>query len=186
MNTTKEKINKAYTALKNELGYKNPMQAPRIEKIVISVGTGSFKDPKKRELAADRLAKITGQAPSVRAAKQSIATFKTREGDPVGLQITLRGKRMNHFLDKLINIALPRTKDFRGISIKGIDEMGNYTLGIKEHIIFPETADEELRDVFGLSVTVVTTAKNRKEALAFFKHIGFPFKQAETSAKGLS
>lgn len=174
--TVKNKMADAYKDLKEGMGYKNPMQSPRIQKVVINVGTGSFKDPKKREVVIDRLAKITGQKPAVRGAKQSIAAFKVREGDPVGVQVTLRGKRMYDFLEKLINISLPRTKDFRGISLKAADEMGNYTLGIKEHIIFPETPDEELKDIFGLSITVVTTAKTQKEALALLKHVGFPFK----------
>ncbi|OHA88247.1 MAG: 50S ribosomal protein L5 [Candidatus Zambryskibacteria bacterium RIFCSPHIGHO2_01_FULL_43_25] len=182
MINSREKINKTFAALKDKVGYKNPMQAPRIEKMVINVGTGSFKDPKKKDLAADRLAKITGQMPAVRGAKQSIAAFKTRQGDPVGVQVTLRGKRMHDFLDRLINIALPRTKDFRGVSVKGIDQMGNYTIGIKEHTIFPETSDEELKDVFGLSVTIVTTAGNREEAESFFRHLGLPFKASESDS----
>jgi len=177
--TIKEKTKDAFKALKDSEGYKNLMQTPRIQKVVVSAGTGSFKDKKKIELAIDRLTKITGQRPSTRGAKQSIAAFKVREGDPVGLQVTLRGSRMNSFLDKLINIALPRTKDFRGISVKSIDEMGNYTLGIKEHTIFPETTDEELKDVFGLAVTIVTTAKNKKELEAFLRHLDFPFRKIE-------
>jgi len=183
MKPIKEKIKDAFKDLKESQGYKNPMQAPRIVKVVMSAGTGSFKDKKKGELALDRVAKITGQKPSVRGAKQSIAAFKVRAGDPVGLQVTLRGKRMYDFLDKLINIALPRTKDFRGISVKSIDDMGNYTLGIKEHIIFPETADEELKDVFGLAVTIVTTGKSKKETEAFFRALGFPFKKVEEGDK---
>ena len=126
---------------------------------------------------ADRLAKITGQKASERGAKQSISNFKIRQGDPVGFQITLRGKRMNDFLDRLLNIALPRTRDFRGISSLGIDEIGNYTLGIKEHSIFPETSDEDIRDVFGLAITVVTSSNNALEAKAFLEHLGFPFKK---------
>ena len=106
-----------------------------------------------------------------------MAGFKTREGDPVGLVVTLRGARMYHFMDKLINIALPRTKDFRGIDPKSVDSVGNITLGIKEHTIFPETADEDLRDVFGLAITIGTTAKNKEEAIAYFTHIGIPFKK---------
>jgi large subunit ribosomal protein L5 len=177
--STKEKMKDAFKSLKEVGGYKNPMQTPRILKVVISAGTGSFKDKKKIELAIDRLAKITGQKPSNRGAKQSIAAFKVREGDPVGLQVTLRGKRMYDFIDKLIHIALPRTKDFRGISLRSIDEMGNYTLGIKEHTIFPETTDEELKDVFGLAVTIVTSTTNKKEVEAFMKYLEFPFKKIE-------
>jgi len=179
MKTITQKTKEVYTALKATQGYKNSMQAPKITKVVISSGVGSFKDKKKVELATNRLMKITGQKPSVRGAKQSVAAFKVREGDTVGLQVTLRGKRMNDFLDKLVHIALPRTKDFRGISAKGIDEMGNYTLGIKENTIFPESADEELKDVFGLAVTVCTNIGNPFETKAFLSHLGFPFKKDE-------
>jgi large subunit ribosomal protein L5 len=159
--------------------YKNAVSAPHLTKITISVGTGSGmkKDREKNNTVADRLSKITGQKPSLRAAKKSVAGFKTREGEPVGLVVTLRGARMYHFMDKLINIALPRTKDFRGIDSKSVDSVGNITLGIKEHTIFPETADEDLRDVFGLAITIGTTAKTKAEAIAFFTHIGIPFKK---------
>jgi large subunit ribosomal protein L5 len=175
----KDKVKDAFKHMKTTQGYKNPMQVPAITKVVISAGTGSFKDKKKGELALDRLAKITGQRPATKGAKQSVAAFKVRQGDPVGLQVTLRGNRMYDFLDKLINIALPRTKDFRGIPTKSIDEMGNYTLGIKEHTIFPETTDEELKDVFGLAVTIVTTAKSKEELKAFMDYLGFPFKKED-------
>ncbi len=181
--TIKEKNDAAYKTLKDTQGYKNPMQAPRLVKVVVSSGVGSFKDKKKIDLVADRLAKITGQKAVKKGAKISIAAFKVREGDPVGFQVTLRGKRMYSFLDKLINIALPRTKDFRGISSKAIDAMGNYTLGIREHAIFPETTDEELKDIFGMAITVVTTAKNKEESKAFFDHLGFPFKKTEENEK---
>lgn len=170
MQTLKEKQ-------KNVPGYKNPMQQPRLVKVVVSTGVGSFKDKNKFKVVEDRLAKITGQKASKRGAKASIANFKSREGDTVGYQVTLRGPRMHDFLEKLIHIALPRTKDFRGISPTAADDMGNYTLGIKEHTIFPETADEELKDVFGLAITIVTTAKNKKEVIDFMTHLGFPFKK---------
>jgi large subunit ribosomal protein L5 len=165
------------TKLKTIPGYKNPMQAPRISKVVVSSGVGSFKDKNKFKIVEDRLARLTGQKPAPRGAKISIAGFKSRQGDTVGYQVTLRGKRMLEFLDRLVHIALPRTKDFRGISREAADEMGNYTLGIKEHTIFPETADEELKDVFGLSITIVTTAKSKDEVVAFLTHLGFPFKK---------
>jgi len=177
MKTIQEKSKEVFANLKSTQGYKNTMQAPKIMKVVVSVGVGSFKDKKKIELAIDRLTKITGQKPSVRGAKQSVAAFKVRQGDPVGLQVTLRGKRMLTFLDKLVNIALPRTKDFRGIPSTGIDEMGNYTLGIREHSIFPETTDEELKDVFGLAVSIVTSAKSKKEVEALLTFLDFPFKK---------
>lgn len=168
----------AFDALKADFGWTNRMQVPKLEKLVISVGVGKMtKDKGKVELVADRLAKITGQKPASRGAKKAISTYKTRIGDKIGYQITLRGKRMQDFLNRLIHIALPRTKDFKGISTNGIDAMGNYTLGIKEHIVFPETADEELKDVFGMAATVVTSAKNKKEAEAYFRHLGFPFKK---------
>ena len=177
MKTTKQKQSEVFAALKEKMGWTNPMQAPRLSKVVISVGTGSFKDKKKNELVAARLMKITGQKPAPRGAKKAIASFKTRLGDLIGYQITLRGPRLFGFLDKFLNVALPRTKDFRGISPKAVDEMGNITIGIKEHTIFPETADEDLRDVFGLAITIVTTAQTHAEALAFFEHIGIPFRK---------
>jgi len=184
MKTTQEKIKGAYEALKESQKYTNVMQAPRLTKVIVSSGVGSFKDKKKIPLVADRLEKITGQKAAQKGAKISIAAFKVRQGDPVGMQITLRGKRMYSFVDKLVNIALPRTKDFRGISANSIDEMGNYSFGIKEHTIFPETSDEDLKDVFGLGVTVVTTAKTKPEAFAFLSHLGFPFKKNEDLKAG--
>lgn len=176
MMLTKEKQQTAFEALSQSQGYKNRMAAPRITKVVISTGVGKA-DKNKKQVVADRLARITGQKASPRAAKQSVASFKVREGDVVGYQVTLRGARMYDFLDKLIHIALPRTRDFRGIPATAIDDMGNLTIGIKENTIFPEAADEDLKDVFGLAITVVTTAKGKKEADAFFRHIGVPFKK---------
>jgi large subunit ribosomal protein L5 len=178
MISTKQNEKTTFKALQARFNYKNAMEAPRLVKITVSTGTGSAKDKKQRnEIVADRLAKITGQKPSLRAAKQSIATFKLREGDPVGYMITLRGARMYAFLDKLFNIAVPRTRDFRGFSKASVDAVGNLTLGIKEHTIFPETSDEDLHDVFGLAITMVTTTKNKDEATAFFEHMGVPFKK---------
>lgn len=169
------------TSLKEKIksmpGYKNLMQKPRLVKVVISAGVGSFKDKNKFKIVEDRLARITGQRAAPRGAKISIANFKSRQGDTVGYQVTLRGQRMHDFLEKLVHIALPRTKDFRGINPGAADEMGNYTLGIKEHTIFPETADEELKDVFGFAVTIVTTAKSKKELIDFLTHLGFPFRK---------
>jgi large subunit ribosomal protein L5 len=178
--TLKEKQIDAFNAMKKSHGLSNAMQAPRIMKAVVSCGTGKFKDDKKKiELVADRLAKITGQKPILRGAKKSIATYKSREGDPVGYQVTLRGDRMWNFLEKLVNIAIPRTKDFRGLSPKSADSMGNYTIGIRENSIFPETAEEELKDVFGLSVTVVTNVRGAAVADEFLRTIGFPIKAGE-------
>ena len=176
MNATATKKNEAFEALKSEFGYTSVMQAPRVTKLVVSCGVGKY-DPKKRELIVERLSRITGQAPAPRSAKKSIATFKIRTGDLVGYQVTLRGARMKSFLDKLIHIVLPRVKDFRGLKASAIDEMGNITIGIREHTVFPETSDEDARDVFGLAVTITTTAKNRKEAEAFLRHIGLPLQQ---------
>jgi large subunit ribosomal protein L5 len=179
MKTIQDKQKEAFGALKEKFGYKNPMQAPRLVKVVISAGVGSFKDKKKIDIVKDRLAKISGQKVAQKGAKKSIASFKVREGDPVGCVVTLRGGRMLGFLDKLVNVAIPRTKDFRGLSPKAVDEMGNFTIGIKEHTIFPETNDEELKDVFGMAVTINTTAHDKETARAFFEHLGFPFKKKE-------
>lgn len=177
MENLKEKSKKAFDALKTTRGYKNPMQVPRVLKVVVSSGVGSFKDKTKFKIVEDRLARITGQKVAKRGAKVSVASFKSRQGDTVGYQVTLRGARMFDFLDRLVHIALPRTKDFRGISPDSADEMGNYTLGIKEHNVFPETADEELKDVFGLAITIVTTAKSKEEVIDFLRFLGFPFKK---------
>lgn len=163
-----------FEALKGALGYTNIMETPRIEKIVISTGIGKIDDKQKRALIADRLARITGQKAAPRGAKKSIASFKLRQGDVVGYQVTLRGERMRHFLDKLIHVALPRTRDFRGLKVTAVDEMGNYTLGIKENTIFPECSDEELRNVFGIAITIVTSAKSKEAAEALLRHIGLP------------
>jgi len=177
--TVYELNKESYKALKEKLGLKNPMQAPRLTKIVVGNGFGSVKDKKKIELIANRLAKITGQKPAVKLTKKAIATFKTRQGDPVAYQITLRGTRMFDFLDRLINVALPRTKDFRGLSRTAVDNMGNYTIGIKEHTIFAETSDEDLKDVFGLGITLVTTSNNKNNTLAFLEYLGLPLKRVE-------
>ncbi len=174
---TKEKQAKAYENLKEAMGYTNIMQAPKFTKVTINAGIGSLKDKKKIEVIVDRMTKISGQKPSLKGSKKSIAAFKVREGDPVGLAVTLRGERMFAFIDKLVIVAFPRTKDFRGLAKKGIDEMGNYSIGIKDNTIFPETSDEDLKDVFGMTITVGTTAKNKKEAEAFLLYIGFPFKK---------
>jgi large subunit ribosomal protein L5 len=179
MNTMKEQVLKTFSALKDTFNYENVMQAPRLEKVVVSIGTGRIQDKQKLEIIKNRLALITGQKPSPRPAKQSIASFKLREGEIIGYQVTLRGTRMEHFMDKLIHVALPQTRDFRGVKTTAIDEMGNITIGIKEHTIFPETADEEIKDVFSFAVTIVTTAKTKAEAEAFLRHIGLPLQKAE-------
>lgn len=172
----------AFAVMKDTFHYVNVHQAPKVEKVIISVGTGRIDDKAKIALIQNRLAMITGQKPSARPARQSIASFKLREGEIVGYQVTLRGKRMQHFLDKLIHIALPQTRDFRGLRVSSIDEMGNYTLGIKDNTIFPETADEELKDVFGMSITIVTTASTKPEAEALLRHIGLPLQKEVIAA----
>ena len=167
--TVKEKEAEAFAKMKGDFHYKNSLAAPKIKKVVVNVGTGTAmkKDKNKNDAISLRLAKITGQQPSKVGAKKSIASFKIRQGDPIGIVVTLRGKRMYSFLGKLIDVALPRTKDFRGIARNAVDNVGNLSIGIKEHTIFPETADEDIRDVFGMSITLVSTAKNQKEGLAF-------------------
>lgn len=176
MNLSKQKQQDAFKTLGTDFGYTSPMRAPRITKVVVSTGVGKKRDKKVLEVIADRMARITGQKAAPRAAKQSIASFKVREGDTVGFQVTLRGARMFDFLDKVIHVVLPRTRDFRGIKSSAVDSMGNLTIGIKENNIFPESAEEDLKDVFGLAITVVTTAKSKEEATAFFKHLGVPLR----------
>lgn len=178
-NSVVEKEKKAFETLKGTFKYKNAMASPRLVKVSVSSGVGTLnkKDKHKGEFVAGRLAEITGQKPVPRGAKKAIASFKSRQGEVIGYSITLRGKRMYSFLDKLFNVALPRTKDFRGISPKIIDTMGNLTISIKENNIFPECANEELKNVFGFAVTIVSTAKNKAEAFEFFKLLGVPFKE---------
>lgn len=183
--TVKEKEKETFEKMKSVFHYKNAMAAPKMKKIVVNTGTGTpmKKDKNKNDAIAERLAKITGQKPALRGAKQSVSSFKVRQGDPIGIAVTLRGSRMYAFLEKLISIALPRTKDFRGINRGAVDNVGNLTIGIKEHTIFPETADEDIRDVFGMSITLVSTAKNKKEGTAFFELLGIPFKKEEEKKK---
>lgn len=183
--TVKEREAASYDKLKESFHYKNKMASPHLQKVVLNVGTGTYmkKDAKKNDSISDRLAKFSGQKPALRGAKQSISSFKIRQGDPVGVMVTLRGARMYAFLEKLLNVALPRTKDFRGVSRTGVDQIGNLTIGIKEHTIFPETADEDIRDVFGLSITLVSTAKSKKEGMAFYEFLGVPFKKEEEKKK---
>lgn len=179
MEKIQDKEKAAFDALKGEFGYANALMSPKIVKVVVNSSTGSVKDKHKLEVVQDRLARITGQKTAPRGAKKSIATFKLREGDIIGYTATLRGKRMYNFLDKLVNVAIPRMRDFQGLSRESVDSMGNYTIGIKEHTVFPETSDEDLKDVFGFNVTIVITAKTKEEAVAFLDHIGLPLKKAE-------
>lgn len=158
--------------------YKNKLAVPKIEKTIVNVGIGSILgDEKARETISKDLALITGQKPIPCLAKKAIAGFKTRKGMVLGLKVTLRGKRMFDFLSRLINITLPRTRDFQGLPSKSIDQGGNLSIGIKEHIIFPEFSQEEIKKVFGLEITIVTNAKKREEALELFKLFGFPIKE---------
>lgn len=155
----------------------NIMAAPKVEKIIVNVGLGrAIKDEKFLEIATKDLALITGQKPKTTLAKKSIANFKIRKGMTVGAIVTLRGQKMKDFLSRLINIALPRTRDFRGIDIKSLDKSGNLTIGIKEHIVFPEISSEEIRNIFGFEITIAVKAKNREEAVNLYKSLGFPIK----------
>src|SRR3989344_2844618 len=163
--------------LQKELGIKNILALPKLQKVVVNVGLGrAIKDDKFLEIALRDLGLITGQKPKVTLAKKSIANFKTREGVPIGAMVTLRGKRMYDFISRLINIALPRTRDFRGISAKSLDKNNNLTIGIKEHIVFPEVSGEEIKNIFGFEITLVVKAKNKDEAMALYKSLGFPMK----------
>ena len=175
MKSIKELQKESFKTLKEKFGYTNVMQAPKLVKVVLSVGTGKVSDKKRKEFIGEKLSKIAGQKVAIRAAKKSISTFKVRQGDNVGFQVTLRGEKMFAFIDKLIHIALPRTKDFRGLKASSIDDMGNVTFGIKEHSIFPECSDEDIKDVFSFAFTVVTTSKSKPETKAFLELIGFPF-----------
>jgi large subunit ribosomal protein L5 len=164
--------------LTEEFSYKNPMQVPVIEKVVINMGIGEgVNDRKKVEAAANDLSLIAGQKPVVTKARKSIATFKLRDGQAIGCKVTLRKARMYEFLDRLVNIALPRVRDFRGLSPKSFDGGGNYTIGIKEHIIFPEIDYDKAADVWGMDVTVCTSAKTDAEARALLTAFNFPFRQ---------
>jgi len=169
---------KVIPAMQKEFGIENVMAVPKVEKIVINTGIGKLsKDDKASERIAKDLEKVSGQKPVFRKAKKSISGFKLREGVDVGISVTLRSKRMYDFMDRLVAIALPRSKDFRGIdSKKNFDLMGNLNFGIKESSIFPEVNYENLKDIFGLEVTVVTTAKNREKGIRLLKLMGFPIK----------
>jgi len=170
--------NEAIPALKKEFGYTNPMEIPRIEKVVLNVGLGdAVSNAKLIEVVCNEIAAITGQKAVVTKAKKSIASFKLRQGMPIGVMVTLRRDRMYEFLDRLMNVALPRVRDFRGVSPKAFDGKGNYALGIKEHIIFPEIAIDKIEKVYGLNICVVTSAKTDDEARALLKYLGMPFKK---------
>ena len=164
-------------ALTKEFRYTSPMEVPRLEKIVLNMGLGeAIQNIKVLDAAMEELTLIAGQRPVVTRARKSIATFKLREGMPIGCMVTLRRGRMYDFFDKLVNVALPRVRDFRGLSDKALDGRGNFTLGIKEHIIFPEIDYDKIDKIKGLNITIVTTAKTDEEGKALLKMMGMPFK----------
>lgn len=171
-------VNDVVPAMMKEFGYKNKLQVPQIEKIVINRGLGDCKDNSQSfNKAVEELAVITGQKPLVTTSKKSIANFKLRDGMKIGAKVTLRGETMYEFLDKLISIALPRTRDFQGISDKSFDGRGNYTLGLKEQLMFPEISYEKIEKIRGMDVCIVTSAKSDKEARAMLDKLGLPFKK---------
>jgi len=163
-------------ALMKNYGYKNINECPKIEKVVLNMGLGDVKDnAKSLNAAVAELGLIAGQKPVIAKAKKSVSNFKIHEGQNIGAKVTLRGDKMFDFLDKLISVALPRVRDFKGISAKSFDGHGNYALGVKEHLIFPEISFDKIEKIRGLDVVVVTTAKNDKEAYQLLKEVGFPF-----------
>ena len=165
-------------ALKEQFNYNNEMQIPRLDKIVLNMGVGEATgDSKKPTVAAEDLAMIAGQKPVVTRARKSIAQFKVRENMPIGTKVTLRKERMYEFLDRLVNIALPRVRDFRGLNPKSFDGRGNYAMGIKEHIVFPEINYDKVDQIWGMDIVVCTTAKTDDEARALLKAFNFPFRQ---------
>ncbi len=169
--------------LAEKFGYTNPMQIPRVEKIVLNMGVGeAVADSKMAKTAAGELSKIAGQKAVITHARKSIAAFKLREGMPIGCKVTLRGDRMYEFLDRLVNIALPRVRDFRGLNPKSFDGNGNYALGIREHIVFPEIDYDKIDKVIGLDVAIATTAKTDEEAMALLEEFNFPFRRRRRQA----
>ena len=168
----------AVPQIQKEFGYRAPLAAPRILKAVINVGTGKMRDKKDAvETVEQHLSLIAGQKPSSRPAKKAVASFKSRQGMIVGYTVTLRGGRMFDFLDRLVHFAIPRMRDFRGIPLKSVDKGGNLTVGIREHIVFPEMIGEDVRNIFGLEATIVTNAKTREEAIALFRLLRFPLQK---------
>ena len=173
----KEKyLSEVAKAMMDKFGYKNIMEIPKVEKVIINMGVGeAVANPKVLDAAVGDLTLISGQKPIITRAKKSIATFKLREGMPIGTKVTLRGERMYHFLDKLINVSLPRVRDFRGISPKAFDGRGNYALGMKEQLIFPEISYDKIDKTRGMDIVIVTTAKTDEEARELLKLLGMPF-----------
>jgi len=179
MNRLKAKYQSdAVASLKKEFGYANVMAIPKIQKVVINMGLGeATANAKIIDTGADELARVTGQKPVVRRARKSIAQFKVRQGQPIGTMVTLRGERMWEFLDRLVSIALPRVRDFKGVSPKGFDGRGNYTLGLRDQLLFPEIDYMKVDKARGMNVSVVTTAKTDEEARKLLQFIGMPFRQ---------
>jgi large subunit ribosomal protein L5 len=164
--------------LMKEFGFKNPMQAPKLEKIIVNMGLGeAINNGKIIDASVEQLGQITGQKPVVTKARKSIANFKLRQGQSIGAMVTLRGDRMYEFFDRLVSVALPRVRDFKGVSPKAFDGKGNYTLGVREQIIFPEINYDKVEKIKGLNITVVTTARNDEEGRALLRHLGLPFRQ---------
>ncbi len=181
MNRLVQKYNETVKpALIKEFGYTSSMQAPKLEKIVINIGVGdAITNPKALEEAVSELTAISGQKPVITKAKKSIANFKLREGMEIGCKVTLRGERMYEFLDKLMNISLPRVRDFRGVSATAFDGRGNYTLGVKEQLIFPEINFDRVNKTRGMDIVIVTTAKTNREAYELLAQLGMPFVKRE-------
>jgi large subunit ribosomal protein L5 len=179
MNRLKDRYSKEVVpALRKQFGYTNPMAVPKLEKIVVNMGLGeATQNVKLVDTGTDELGRITGQKPVVTRAKKSIAQFKLRQGMPIGTMVTLRGERMYEFLDRLISIALPRVRDFKGVSVRGFDGRGNYTLGLKDQLIFPEIDYLKVDKARGMNISVVTTAKTDEEARTLLKLLGMPFRQ---------
>ncbi len=176
----KEKYtNEVIPALQAKFKYKSPMEVPKLEKVVLNMGVGEVKEnPKALDAAVNDMAIITGQKPAVTKAKKSVAAFKVREGMSIGCRVTLRGNRMYEFVDKLFNVALPRVRDFRGVSANSFDGRGNYSMGVKEQLIFPEIEYDKVDKIRGMDITFVTTAKSDEEAKELLKLLGMPFSQS--------
>lgn len=176
----KEKYNKVAAELMEKLGMENRMQIPRITKVVVNVGIGKFtKDKAQVDEVRESIRLITGQMPLLTKAKKSISGFKVRQGMEVGVKVTLRGTRMWNFIERLVTAAIPRIKDFQGLNASNVDDKGNLNIGLREHMIFPEIIPEQVKNVFGLQITIVTSAENKKQGVELFKALGFPIKMSK-------
>jgi len=179
MNRLRERYSRdVLPALRKEFGYKNVMAVPKITKVVVNMGLGeATQNAKIIDTGVDEVARVAGQKPVVTKARKSIANFKLRQGQSIGAMVTLRGDRMYEFFDRLVSVALPRVRDFKGVSPKAFDGKGNYTLGVREQVIFPEINYDKVEKIKGLNITVVTTARNDEEGRALLRHLGMPFRQ---------